>query len=267
MSVPVSIGTATLYLGDCMDIMPTLPPVDHVITDPPYEAHMHDAKTGKVNGRGRKARGAARRIRTDGHANPPPVDFETIGDLRFPVARAITAIASKWALTFCTPEGVAAWRDAYEAAGAKYKRACHWVKPDSAPQFNGQGPAMGAEMFTAVWCGPGFAHWNGGGKRNIWTHLCQPPDRDGRHPTEKPLALMGALICDFTSVGETILDPFMGSGSTGVAAMRHGRPFLGIERDPKYFEIAVERIEAESRAPRLFDEAPKPKQLGLEAAE
>jgi site-specific DNA-methyltransferase (adenine-specific) len=241
--------------------MPGLAPVDHVITDPPYEAHMHAAK------RGEKAFGSARRIRTDGHANPPPVDFASIEGVREGAAREMARLSQGWLLAFCTPEGIAPWRDAIEAAGARYKRACFWHKPDGAPQFNGQGPAMAVEAFVAAWCGPGFSRWNAGGRRNLWTCVTNGKDRDGTHPTEKPRALMGELIADFTRPGETILDPFMGSGTTGVASADYGRAFIGIEVDPRYFDVACRRIEQAHRQPRLFAEpTPKPVQGDMLAA-
>ena len=251
------IGGCTLMLGDCLDVLPTLGTFDAVITDPPYESHMHAAK------RGGKASGSARRIRTDGHANPAPVDFESIDGIRPLVTPQIVAAAQGWCLIFCTPEGVAAWRDALEAAGARYKRACVWVKPDSAPQFNGQGPAMGAENFVAAWCGGGLSRWNGGGRRNVFTHPCNGGDRHGGHPTEKPVSLMAELVQLFTDPGQTVLDPFMGSGTTGVACARAGRCFTGIERDERYFDIAVSRIREAQRQGDLF--VPPPARARQEA--
>jgi site-specific DNA-methyltransferase (adenine-specific) len=240
------IGSAKLVLGDCREILPTLRAVQHVITDPPYEAHMHAAK------RGEKVWGAQRRIRTDGHANPPPVEFASIDGVREIVTPMMVQACSGWLLVFCTPEGVAPWRDAIEAADARYKRACVWVKPDSAPQFNGQGPAMGAEMFVTAWCGTGFSSWNGGGRRNVWTYPTNNPDRDGEHPTEKPLALMLELVELFTNPGEMVCDPFMGSGTTGVACIKRGRPFIGVEQDPKWFDLACRRIEEAHKQTDMF---------------
>jgi len=244
------IGNATLILGDCREVLPTLERVNHIITDPPYEAHMHEAK------RGVKVFGAQKRIRIDGHANPPPVDFASIDGVREMVTPLMVERCARWLLAFCTPEGVAAWRDAIEDAGGRYKRACVWVKPDSAPQFNGQGPAMGAEMFVSAWCGAGHSSWNGGGRRNIFTHPTNSSEREGTHPTEKPITLMSELVSLFTDDGETILDPFMGSGTTGVACARLGRRFIGIEIEEKYFSIACRRIEAAQRQADLFITAP-----------
>jgi len=253
----------TLYRGDCREVADALPRAALVLTDPPYEDHMHDAK------REKKIFGAQRRIRQDGHANPPPVDFAAIDDdLRSFLAEICATHCDGWSLIFCTPEGVAAWRDMLEAYAAKYKRACVWVKPDSAPQFNGQGPAMGAEMFTAAWHGKGHSHWNGGGRRNVFTHLCQPRDRDGLHPTEKPVSLMLELVQLFSESGDLVLDPFMGSGTTGVACVKRARKFIGIELDQKYFDRACRRIEAALKQPDfLAQPAEKTKQAALFAKE
>lgn len=230
----------TLYLGDCLALWPEIGRVDHVVSDPPYEAVMHEHK-----------KAAARRIRTDGRDELKSLDFAPIDEIRQKVADLCAEYCDGWSLLFCAPEGVARWADAINATSAKYKRACVWVKPDSTPQLNGMGPAMGAENFVASWCGKGHSRWNAGGKRGVYTHLTNPSNRDGRHPTEKPLALMSELIVDFTSPNQLIFDPFMGSGTTGVACARTGRRFVGIEMKPEYFEIACDRISDEMKRPIL----------------
>lgn len=242
-------GRVTLYCGDSRRLLPKLGPVSHVLTDPPYEAHMHAAK------REKKAYGAKRRIRIDGHANPKPVNFASIDGLREVMVPPLVSACEGWLIAFCTPEGIAAWRDAIEAAKANYKRACFWFKPDSAPQFNGQGPAMAVEAFVTAWCGRGYSQWNGGGRRNLFTHPTNASDRDGRHPTEKPIALMLELLELFTNEDDLVLDPFMGSGSTGVACVRRGRRFIGIEKDPEYFAIACERTAKAIEQPDFFVQA------------
>lgn len=260
-------GDVRIFNADCRDILPTLSGWDHAIGDPPYEKHMHEAK------RGKKVFGAQRRIRLDGHANPPPVNFASIDGVREEVTAPLIQGCGGWFIMFCTPEGVAPWRDAIEAANAKYKRACIWVKPDSAPQFNGQGPAMGAECFVTAWCGSGFSAWNGGGRRNVFTRLTNQSDRHGEHPTEKPVSLMAEIIELFTNPGDVILDPFMGSGTTGVAAVRLGRRFIGIEKDARFYAVARERIADAASRPDMFIahrlKAEKPVSLfaGIEAAE
>jgi DNA modification methylase len=80
-------------------------------------------------------------------------------------------------------------------------------------------------------------------------------EKDREHPTQKPIQLMQWCL-GFLPDAKTILDPFMGSGSTGVACVNMGRAFVGIERDPSYFDIACRRIDQAYKQPRLFDEMP-----------
>ncbi|MFG1399861.1 DNA methyltransferase [Roseixanthobacter pseudopolyaromaticivorans] len=105
--------------------------------------------------------------------------------------------------------------------------------------------------------------WNGGGKRGIYTH-CVNTNRQGEHPTEKPLALMMEIVGDFTRPGETICDPFMGSGTTGVACAKMGRSFIGIEQNERWFDLSCERIRKAYAQPDMFVERPTPaKQLSM----
>jgi site-specific DNA-methyltransferase (adenine-specific) len=237
------IGDATLYLGDCLEIMPGLA-VDHVIGDPPYEASLHDSKN--------KLR---ERVRTDGGPDLKGLDFAAIDGIRQDVVDRAALITSGWFIAFCTVEGTWQWAAAINASPMKYKRACAWVKPDSTPQLNGQGPAQGYECFVTAWAGQGHARWNAGGKRGVYTH-CVNTGRQGEHPTEKPVPLMMEILGDFTRPGDIVCDPFMGSGTTGVAATQLGRKFVGIEQNPKWFDLACRRIEAAHKQPRLFAEPP-----------
>lgn len=246
-------GRAVLYRANCLELLPSLGKFDHVFADPPYEEHTH-------------ARGG-REVRYDGGPEFAALPFAPVTAIRAEAARVICGAASGWALIFSTPEGVAPWRDAIEATGARYKRACVWVKPDSAPQFNGQGPAAGAENIVTAWCGSGYSRWNGGGRRGVFQHSVNGPNRQGEHPTEKPLALMAVLVTLFTVPGETIADPFMGSGTTALACIKHGRRFVGIEQDPKWFELACRRLEAAERQPDFFIEVEPLKQASMFAVQ
>lgn len=234
------IGRATLYLGDSLEIMPTLGRVSHLITDAPYEEITHKSKNGTP----------LRRI--DGGAEPTKLDFAPIDDIRERVVELAAQCCDGWFITFCTSEGVGRWADCINPSPLKYKRACVWIKPDATPQMNGQGPAQGAEHFVCAWAGKGFARWNAGGKRGVYTHFVNNPERHGAHPTEKPRRLMSEIVADFTNQDEVILDPFMGSGTTGVAAAQLARNFIGIERVPAYFDIACRRIEDAQRQSDLF---------------
>lgn len=234
------IGNAVLYLGNCLDVIPALGRVDHVIGDPPYEARLHAARAHLSN------------LRKDKGPELREIDFDAIDDIRGPFVELAASCCDGWLIAFCTAEGVRPWAETINASTMKYKRACAWVKPDSTPQLNGQGPAQGFECFVAAWNGQGHAKWNAGGKRGVYTYLVNNPERHGQHPTEKPRRLMAEIIGDFTSPGQVILDPFMGSGTTGVAAVQMDRTFIGIEREAKYFDIACKRIDDAQRQGNLF---------------
>jgi site-specific DNA-methyltransferase (adenine-specific) len=239
-----TIGAATLYLGDCFDVLPAIDNVDHLITDPPYEAITQAAIGTLPKG---NLKGASMRLGR-------PLNFAPIDEIRNSVV-GLGAKCTGWFIAFCTPEGVGRWADAINLSPMKYKRACVWVKPDSTPQFNGQCPASGAENFIVAWAGAGHSRWNASGKRGVYTHCVNNPERQGEHPTEKPRRLMSEIIADFTSPDDLILDPFMGSGTTGVAAVMAGRRFIGIEMNETYFDLACKRLTDAQRQGQLFDAA------------
>lgn len=236
------IGDATLYLGNCLEVMANLEAVDHIMGDPPYEDELHEAS-------------AAKRIkRTDGGSElPGDLGFAGINRVRADVSRAVASLSQGWVLLFTLAEGVRAWRDDLQAAGAKWDTTLAWVKPDAMPRFNGQGAARGFECAVTCWCGKGYRSWNGGGRKGVFTHA-RGTDRSGAHPTEKPVELMQELVTLYTNPGQTVLDPFMGSGTTGVACLRLGRKFIGIEINPAHFETSLKRLQEAERQPRLFEQ-------------
>lgn len=232
-----------LHLGDCREILPALADIKHVITDPPYEDELH------------KAMGSIRR--NDGREMVQDLGFGGINATRDETAQLLVNASNGWLIIFTLAEGVRAWRDPMQAAGAKWDTTLAWVKPDASPRFNGQGAARGFECAVTAWCGKGYRSWNAGGKRGIYTH-CVNTGRQGEHPTEKPLPLMAELLQDYTKPEEIICDPFCGSGTTGVASVKTGRRFIGIERDPKWFDLSCRRISDALSRPDMFIELPKP---------
>lgn len=246
------IGDCRLLLGDCLEILPTLDAVDHVIGDPPYEDELH-AAVGKIN-----------RIRNDGRRVPDDLTFDGVNASRGSIARTCVEASAGWLILFTLAEGVRAWRDDIQAAGGKWDTTLAWIKPDASPRFNGQGAARGFENAVTAWCGKSYRSWNAGGKRGIYTH-CVNVGRQGEHPTEKPVPLMLEILCDFTKPGQVICDPFMGSGTTGVAAVRSGRAFIGIEQNERWFDLACERVAKAASQPDLFvtPRAPEPVQQPL----
>lgn len=142
-----TIGNCTLYHGDCLEVMQELGNVDHCLTDPPFEAEAHTQQ---------------RRVKRGGKCETESLPFDAMKN-RDGTAQAISQITRGWAIAFCQAEAVQLWRESFEAAGAKYKRAMIWIKPDGMPQFSGDRPGMGYESMVAVWCGEGKSKWNGGG--------------------------------------------------------------------------------------------------------
>lgn len=209
MSEKVQIGQATLYLGDCRDILPTLPRVDAVITDPPYGISITKSN-------------------------------------RLAVSRGM---------------GGGDWDDAAPDANVISAVVAHGEK---AILWGGNYFGLPASRCFLVWDkqneGRDFADIE-----MAWTNIdavarifrMRPMNMDGgkQHPTQKPIALMEWCITQ-AGTPEMTLDPFMGSGTTGVAAVRLGRKFIGIEREPKYFEIACRRIEDAKRQESLFPSTP-----------
>jgi len=235
---PVIIGDATLYLGDCREILPKLQKVDAVITDPPYGAKTHaGARTGSAG-------------------NEVLIDFDSLPDAEFlPLCERLVEISNRWVIMSCE------WRHAAQLETHELLvRLGVWIKPNGAPQFTGDRPGTGWEAVACLHRA-GRKRWNGGGHHAVWTFS----KTQGHHPTGKPLPLLTKWVEQFTDSGETILDPFMGSGTTGVAAMQLGRKFVGIELEPKYFDIACERIESAQRQQSLFEPPQfKPQQQTLE---
>lgn len=234
----------TLYLGDCREILPSIGKVQAIISDPPYEAVMQN-KWGVLS-----------RNAPSSHVRHENLGFDAIDHMRDDVANAAVAACEGWIVLFCMAEGVRAWRDAIEAAGARYKRAMVWVKPDAMPQFNGQGPSVGHEMLVSAWCGQGHSKWNGGGRPGVFTF--NKNTIGAEHPTQKPLPLMSELVRLFSFDRGLVCDPFCGSGTTGVAAVRLGRQFVGIEQDQKWFDLSIRRILEALKQQDLFIEKPKP---------
>lgn len=233
-----------IWCGDSLSVMLGLQ-VDHLISDPPYEDELHEAwEEGKIS-------------RNDGRVMVESLGFTGISGIRNDVAKFGVQATSGWLILFCLAEGVAPWRDVIKAAGAKYDTCLAWVKPDASPRFNGEGASRGFECAVTAWCGEGRRKWNGGGRRGVFKHNTNGPGRHGAHPTEKPVSLMTELVLLYTQPGDLVLDPFMGSGTTGVACMKTGRRFVGIEKDPAYFEIADQRLRKAMAQPDLFVSVPK----------
>jgi site-specific DNA-methyltransferase (adenine-specific) len=209
-------GGVTIYHGDCRDILP-LVEADVCITDPPYSAQTHEgARTGD---------GADKLVDFD------PYSAEelaiTFGALR----------VRRWVVATMDWKHIAAWAED-PPIGLRFVRFGIWVKPNGSPQFTGDRPAMGWEGVAILHTHTGPMRWNGGGHHAVWS----ANKVNSLHPTGKPPELVERFVALFTDPGETIVDPFMGAGTTLRAAKDLARKAIGIEREERYCEIAAERL-------------------------
>jgi site-specific DNA-methyltransferase (adenine-specific) len=224
VSNPVIIGNATLYHGNCLDILPALS-VDAVVTDPPYGVFL-----GEYTG-------------TSRYKNESYLSFEDSPDY----IRAV-----------CVPAIEKCLEISKRLAMTPGNR-CMWLYPRPADVGIWHNPAS---TTRGKW---GFSHVNAfiyfygkdplnngqGMKPNSVSGMCDSV-KGIDHPCPKPLSFMKWLTARASLAGETVLDPFMGSGTTGVACMNLGRKFIGIEIEKKYFDIACERLDQAQKQQRLF---------------
>ncbi len=231
---PVIIGNATLYLGDCLEILPTLEKVDVVITDPPYSSNTHkNAQTNKFK------EGPTDRVR-----GGKLVRFESLSSGAFcDFCDECLLISKRWVVMTCDHRHAPFMfdRDEFIRLGA-------WVKTNPVPQITGDRPGQGHEA-VLILHNKGKKQWNGGGSAAIWRMNKQ---NEAGYPTQKPQQLTDSFVSLFSNSSELILDPCMGSGTTGVSALNQGRSFIGIEIKQEPFDIACERIEQAQKQGRLF---------------
>lgn len=209
------IGDATLYLGDCREILPTLPMADVVVTDPPYGMEFVS------NYRLQKYR---------------------------PIANDISSALLIWACGLNAAHSkyiFARWDNLSEVPAPK--SCVTWIKNNWSMGDLDHEHARQTELILFY---PGPDHTFP--KKRPTDAIEAPRTGNDNHPSEKPVQLMRAIL-EWTS-GD-VVDPFMGSGSTGVAAVGLGRRFAGIEIDPAHFDTACRRLETAWRAPELFSNA------------
>lgn len=248
MIEPVRIGLATLYNGDCLEILPTLPKVDAVITDPPYSSG------GAF--RGDRTNDTRTKYLQSDSGNQTRLENFT-GDNRD--QRGFHFWSALWASAAlrATKEGGTAafftdWRqlpvttDYLQAGGWVWRGLVPWVKTTYRPQMG----RFAAQCEYVAWGSNGpLPVERGVGCLKGFYEYAPPQDRE--HVTQKPTNLMDDMV-QIVPAGGTVLDPFMGSGTTGVAAVTSGRPFIGIELSAHYFQIACERISAAQAQQDMF---------------
>ena len=205
------IGNATLYLGDCLEILPHLPKVDAVITDPPYGIGLEYGEY------------------QDTADNLAVLGLKVV-ELSKGLARVVSVTTGNLnQYLYPKPTWTLCW---FNRAGA------------------GSGP-WGFSCWQPIMCyGPDPYLASGKGRRPDFIEWSEAAEKNG-HPCPKPYQFMFRWITRVSLEGD-VIDPFMGSGTTGVACMNLGRKFIGIEIEPKYVDSACERIENAQRQERLF---------------
>lgn len=238
---PVVIGDATLYCGDALEILPNLGRADAVIADPPYAIPTQVAQTREVT-------------RSIGDLSMIEASFRLLFDMTLKLTGThgrhfVFADGSSYPVIFRAMFGKATsallvWDKGRIGMGREFRKSHELVMH-----------AWGADTPIAQADGIGYAD----------ILRCEPLSSEERiHPAQKPVPLIEALL---RVCGPSVVDPFMGSGSSAVACINTGRKFTGIEIEPRYFDIACKRIEQAYAQRPLFEAAPQPKpqQLGLEA--
>ena len=222
MAEKVIIGDAELWHGDCLEILPTLDRVDAVITDPPYGINVHNPDGRKVP------------FKTRSNAAIASDDYKITGDSA-PIDPT----------PFLDYPSVVIWGGNHIAD--RLPPARQWLIWDK---------RTGGKSDNQADCEIAWSSANAPARlfSHKWRGMIKDSERDQKrvHPTQKPIALMDWCIRSSCPKANTILDPFMGSGTTGVACANLGRKFIGIEIERKYFDIACERIDAAYAQGRLF---------------
>lgn len=260
-----------LLQGSAFDILPALPDnfAGLIICDAPYGKHTHEHF-----GKERRADGATPR----GELTFKHLDRDQV---RFLAAQYVR-LSQGWIIEFTDDRSIGWWGEAIQESGGDWIRTCSWVKTNPMPQLTMDRPGSGEEFIVIGHSGKRKLAWNGKTRPGVFRG---PGDRPQLHPNQKPLWLMQELAALFAQPGELVLDPFTGSGSTGVGALcttsvpgltsldnvgcpkcakalathMDGRPalpqglrFLGIEPDPETLVVAEARLRAVLKG-QLYD--------------
>ena len=210
----------TLYEADAMDVLPTLGKVDAVVTDPPFGTDVPRDGYGR-----RQLWGDTRRIEGDSDLSAMANAMKELPQILQP---------DSWVISFASPKRHAEAANVIEECGLKIIGEVIWDK--ACP---GLGGGIRYQHELIMLASNGVSK----GRSEMFSILRYVRMMHAVHPHEKPVGLIADLIRYCSDPGDTILDPFAGSGTTGIAALLEGRKAILIEKDPRYADVIRQRIE------------------------
>jgi site-specific DNA-methyltransferase (adenine-specific) len=225
------IGDCTLYLGDANDLIPTID-ADRVVCDPPYGVGLGEVVNGQSIAKDQKAYGGFSDTPEYIKDNIIPIFDKCIG--KYKSVAATTGNRNMW--LYPKPDDFGVW---YNPAGTSRGK---W--------------GYNLVVTPILYWGKDPRAGKGSTASSCWGKSDSVADVKKFHPCPKPLLFMKWFVEKCSLEGETVLDPFMGSGTTALACITQGRKFTGIEIDADYFDLSCRRIEEAYRQPDMFIEPP-----------
>jgi hypothetical protein len=235
-----TIGLATLYLGDCREVLSSIGGVNHIITDPPYSARTH------------AGHGAVAVNLPDG-TNRVSLGYEALSSADcVNLALVFSEMCDGWIVWMTDHTLVPTISTSLESTNRYVFAPLPFYQAGRSVRLNGDGPCSWTDWIVVSRTAK-LRNWGtlpGG-------YIAGEGWNDKARMGGKPTALMQLLVNDYSRVGELVCDPFMGAGTTGVAAVKLKRQFIGVEIDVDAFEISCRRIEEAQRQGDLFRDAAK----------
>lgn len=235
------IGRATLYLGDCREVLPglgsDLAGVHHLITDPPYSSRTH----GNHDEQSQRRR--------DG-SDAQPLGYAALTEDDAEALARLFHNCPGWVVWLTDSELAPVVRKEFDRLGRTTFAPLPYYHSGRSVRLAGDGPCSWTDWIV-VSRTKALNKWGtlrGG-------YIAGEGWNDKARMGGKPTRLMQLIVSDYSRPGELVCDPFMGAGTTGVACMKEGRDFVGIEIDPDAFELACKRIDDAQRQGSLFGEA------------
>ena len=237
MSLYYQDDYVTLYHGDSFEFMADMSDqsVDAVITDPPYDARTHSMARSNRAGYGSSQGGNRTFSGTSG------VAFSHVGhEGQVAMFAEFGRITRRWVVSNLSTDTVFRFETEAPPPGLKLLRVGVWVKTNPMPIISADRPAMGWEAIAYLHRESEKPTWNGGGRAGNYV---LPTSQGSGHPSQKPLAMVRDFVSRFSNHGDTVFDPFAGTGTTALAAVEEGRKVIAVESDERWCEFTAARLD------------------------